>query len=211
MSWLSGVMHPGRAYDAAEQAQKGYYDQAQGFRQPFIDKGTGAGNSLQDMLSKLMNPGALQDEWAKGYEKSGYAQQLQDQSQTSGLDAASAMGLGGSSAGLANIQKGAGDIVQKDRQNYMNDMMQKYMGAMGLGESMYGTGANMASQSAQGAQQQGEWVGNNAFNKNQAGSNMLMKIAPMIMAMMMGKNPMGGDSGGFPGFGGMSSDMFGGS
>lgn len=203
-------MHPGRPYDAAGKVNQQYYDEAKGFRQPYIDNGVQSGGALQEMMNKLMNPGALQDEWSKGYEQSGYAKQLQSQNQTSGLDAASAMGLGGSSAGLANIQKGAGDIVQKDRQNYMNDMMQKYMGAMGIGENMYGTGANMASQGAQGAQQEGDWQSANEFNKNSAGSNQLKKLMAMLPGIISAMGGMGG-MGSFPGFSGMSSDMYGGS
>lgn len=207
MSWLSNLLHPGRAYDAAQQAEQGYYNQAQGMRQPFIDTGMKGGQSLQDMLSKLMNPGQLQDEWSQGYETSPYAKQLQQQAQTGGLDAASAMGLGGSSAALSNIQKGSADIMQKDRQQYMDDMMKKYLSAMGIGESLYGTGANMASQGAQGAQQMGQDAAQMEFGKKQAGSNTLMKLMSMIAGMS------GGGIGSLGNLfnGGFGSDMYGGS
>lgn len=204
MSWFSEMMHPGRSYDKAQAAKDAFYNSSQGTRQPYIDRGERGGTNLEEMMSKLMNPGALQDEWSKGYSVSPYAKQLQEQSQTGGLDAASAMGLGGSSAALTNIQKGSGDIVQKDRQNYMDDMMKKYMAAMGIGSSLYGTGASMGSQQAQGQENQGEWSANNAFNKNQAGSNILSKLGPQALQMLM--QMIGGG-----GFGGMSSDMYGGS
>lgn len=214
MSILSNFLHPGRAYDRARKAEEAYYQQAQGMRQPFIDTGMGAGNTLQDMLSKLVNPQQLQEEWLKSYETSPYAKQLQEEAQTGGLDAASAMGLGGSSAALANIQKTTSDIYNKDRQSYLDDMMKKYLSAMGLGESLYGTGANMASQGASGAQQMGQDVAGLEYGKYQAGPNMLMNVLSKIAAMAMGKNPLGGESNtsfSFPGFTGMSSDMFGGS
>ncbi len=173
MSWLSEFLHPGNAYKKAGETEQGYYNQAQGMREPFIQQGQQAGGNLQDMLSKLMNPGELQNEWSKGYETSPYAQQLQQGAQTSGLDAASAMGLGGSSAALSNIQKGSSDIMQKDRQNYMDNLMQKYLSGMGLGESLYGTGATMAGQGAQGAQQMGQDMAQLGYNQNSAGGNML--------------------------------------
>jgi len=192
MSWFSSFMHPGRAYKKAGQQEQMGYDQANQMRQPWIQQGQQAGGNLMDQYSKLMNLGQLQDEWSKGYETSPYAQQLMQQNQTQGMDTASAMGLGGSSAALSNIQQGAGNIMQKDRQQYMNDLMQKYMMGAGIGENMYGTGAQMAGQGAQGAQQHGEWQGQNKFNQNNAGGSQMMQMLPMVMAMIMGKNPMGG-------------------
>lgn len=194
MSWLSDFFHPGRAYENAGNAENAGYNEGKGMRQPYMENGIGAGNTLQEMLNKLKNPGQLQNEWSEGYETSPYAKQLQAQSQTGGLDAASAMGLGGSSAALSNIQKGAGDIVQKDRQNYMNDLMQKYMSGIGLGENIYGTGANTANQGAGAAQSHGEWQGQNEFNKTSAGPNQLKQIISMIKAMTAAAN--GADSGG---------------
>lgn len=180
MSWFSELIHPGRSYEQAQAVKDKYFQQSQGTRQPYIDRGEKGGKALEDMLNKLTNPAALQDEWSKNYQTSDYAKQLQEQSQTSGLDAASAMGLGGSSAALTNIQKGSGDIVSKERQNYMNDLMQKYMTAMGIGSSLYGTGANMSDKNAQGQENMGDWSSTNTFNKNQSGSNMLMQILSML-------------------------------
>ncbi len=184
MSWFSSFMHPGDAYKRAGKKEQQGYEEAQGMRQPWINQGQQAGNGLMDMLQKLMNPGALQDEWSKGYEESPYAQQLQQQNQTEGMDAASAMGLGGSSAALSNIQKGAGNIMQKDRQQYMNDLMQKYLAGAGIGGGMYNTGAQMAGQGAQGAQSHGEWQGQNAFNQQNAGGNMFGNFAAMIPGLI---------------------------
>jgi hypothetical protein len=181
MSWLSSFTHPGKAYDKARQEEEKYFQQGQQMRQPFIEKGQQAGQFNMDMLQKLMNPQGLQDEWSQGYSTSPYAQQMQDEAQSGGMDAASAMGLGGSSAALENVQKGSADIMQKDRQQYMDDMMKKYMAAMGMGESMYGTGANMANQGASATQQFGQNMGANAYGKGQAGGDMFGKGAGFLM------------------------------
>lgn len=191
MSWFSELIHPGRSYEQAQAVKDKYFNDAQGTRQPYIDRGERTGKTLEDMLNNLVNPVKLQDEWSKNYKTSDYAKQLQDESQTSGLDAASAMGLGGSSAALTNIQKGSGDIVAKDRQNYMNDLMQKYMAGMGLGTSLYGTGATMGGAQANSQENQGTWSATNKFNQNQSGSNMLIKILSML----------GGAAGGLGGLG----------
>lgn len=194
MSWLSEFLHPGRAYDKAGQKEQEYYQQGQNYREPFINNASGAGNQLQEMMSKLGNPGALQDEWSKGYETSPYAQQLQGEAKAQGLDAAESMGLNGSSAALSNIQQGSSNIMQKDRQNYMEDMMKKYMASIGIGQGLYDQGANAAGNAANSAQQQGEWQGQNAYNKNSAGGNLFGGIlggAAGIAGSALG-GPLGG-------------------
>ena len=113
MSWLSEFMNPGKAYGEAGKKEQQGYDEGKGYRQPYMDNGVGAGNTLKEMMDKLKNPGALQDEWSKGYTKSPYAQQLQDESRTGGMDAASSMGLGGSNAALTNIKKGQATLCKK--------------------------------------------------------------------------------------------------
>ncbi len=173
MSWLSSFLNPGDAYKKAGETEQQYYNQAQGMYQPYMQLGQGAGNDLNSMLQQLMNPGALESEWAKGYEQSPYAQQGLKQNTANGLDAASAMGLGGSSAALNNINQGAGQIMQQDRQNYMNDLMQKYMQGIGIGQNMFGVGSNMANQAGQNAMNQGQWQAQNQYNQNAAGGNLL--------------------------------------
>ena len=107
----------------------------------------------------------LQEKWSQGYENSPYAKQLLSQNQSSGMDAAAQMGLGGSSAALSNIQQGAGNIVSKDRQQYMDDLMKKYMSGIGLGENLYGTGATAGTNLGSGAMDQGTIQTNFAYNK----------------------------------------------
>ena len=216
MSWFSSFMHPGEAYKRAGEQEQAGYDQAQGMYQPYMQQGQQAGSSLQDMMAKMMNPGALQSEWSQGYETSPYAKQMQSEAQTGGMDAASAMGLGGSNAALSNIQKGSSDIMQKDRQNYMNDMMQKYMGAMGIGQGMYNTGANMTNQAGQNAMNHGQNQAGYAYGQNQAGGNMFGNLLSGVGGLAAGSIPwkkLGNKLGNMsmPGFSGMSSNMYGGS
>ena len=189
MSWLSSFMHPGRGYERAEDEMRKYYDEAKGFQLPFLEYGQKASGNLFDALNKLMNPGQLQSEWAKGYETSPYAESLMRESKGLGLDAASSMGLMGSSAGLENIQRGASDIVAKDRENYMNNLMQKYLSGVGIAQGLFGTGANAASGLSQGAMNMGQTMGGLEFGRNQAGGNMLSQILGT-----MGGSALGGFS-----------------
>lgn len=153
---ISSFFDPGEAWSRAGKAENEGFDQAQGYQKPFWQQGLDQYGNLNTAAGKLMNPADLQNEWAKNYETSPYAQQLLKQNQASGMDAASAMGLSGSSAALGNIQQGAGNIVSQDRQQYMNDLMQKYMAGIGLGTSLYNTGAQAGQNLGQQSMTHGE-------------------------------------------------------
>jgi hypothetical protein len=140
------------AYKDAEDVLSQYLQQAQQESQqarqqlnPYIDRGNQAGGQLSSALSQLLDPASLQAEWMKSYQTSPYAQNLLGQSREQGLDAASSMGLLGSSAALQNIENTGGQIVAGDQQQYLNNLMQKYMAGLGLGENLYGTGYGAAS------------------------------------------------------------------
>ena len=201
MSWFSSWAHPGRAYDRAGKEANKYYQQGQQQRQPFIDMGQQAGQSQMEQLQKLLHPEQLQDEWSKNYHESEYAKNLKAQNQTSGLDAASAMGELGSSSALANIQQGAGNIENKDRQQYMDDMMQKYMMASGIGQNMYNTGANMTTNQANATDQFGNNMAAIKFNQNQAGGNQFNQMMAAIAAAMSGGGSQWKNPGSLPGWG----------
>ena len=117
MSWFSSFMHPGRGYDKAQEQLDKYYGQSndfynegKGYQQPYNQWGQDAHSSLQEMLDKLKDPAALQNEWIKSYSESPAAQQAETQATQSGLTAAGQMGLGGSNTALQAIQGGASNI-----------------------------------------------------------------------------------------------------
>jgi len=154
---------------AQQQTQKGW-EESKGFQEPYARNGIEQYDRLNKGSLDLMNPEYLQNKWAAGYKTSPYANQLLSQNQSSGMDAAQQMGLGGSSAALGNIQQGAGNIVNQDRQQYMNDLMEKYMKGIGLGQSLYSTGASAASKL--GEQSVGNGLVNAAFGYNRADQPM---------------------------------------
>lgn len=176
MSWLSDLLNPGKGYQGAQDQLTNSYNQANSYMQPYSQFGVGAGNNLQSMLAKLMDPAALQAEWSKGYQESPEAQQAISESKTLGLDAASQMGLGGSSAAVSNIQKTGTNISNQYRQQYMNDLMNKYMQAIGIGQNMYGTGANAATNMASNTMNYGQNMAGLQYGKQNAGSDLLSKI-----------------------------------
>lgn len=136
---LYSFLNPQSSYEAAEKGMKGYLE-------PFYQGGRDQYPRLNEATGRLLNPADLENEWIKGYQMSPYARQQIEQNRTAGLDAASSMGLNGSSAAIGNIQQGAANIANQDRQQYLNDLMQKYMTGIGLGQNLYGTGANVGTQ-----------------------------------------------------------------
>lgn len=180
MSWLSDLLHPGRAYGRANAASNNYYNAAQNQIAPYAQGGMAANDKLNQLLSSLSNPGELQNQWSSGYEESPYARQLEQSSLDRGLNAASAMGLGGSSAALNNIQETGSNIMNQDRQNYMNDLMQKYLSGVGIAQNQFGTGASAANQFGANAMNQGSNAAGLSFGQSNAGPNMLTQLLSTI-------------------------------
>jgi ABC-type glycerol-3-phosphate transport system permease component len=195
MGFFDDLFHPGNAYKKAGEREKAGYDEAQGYRNPYLEGGKKAGFDLDEFLNQLKNPADLQNEWAQNYQESPYAKQLLEENQGQGLDAASAMGLNGSSGALSNIHRGAGDIQNKARQQYMDDLMQKYLAGIGIGTNKYNIGANTAGQAAQGAQQHGEWSAQNTLNQQTAGPNLFNSALGAIGSGV--GNIFGGPLGGY--------------
>lgn len=176
---IDSFLNPERGYEAAGQQMEKYYKDAQGNLQPYNQNGMDQYGRLNDQANQLNDPAALQAKWAQGYEMSPQAQQMLSQSKESGMGAASSMGLMGSSAALGNIQNSAGNIMQNDRQNYMNDLMQKYLASVGIGQNLYGTGANAAGGMANNAMQQGQNMGQSAYGQMNAGGDAFGKLLGM--------------------------------
>lgn len=152
--WDSFI-HPEKAYQKASEASQKYYVDAQGRLQPLVNQGQDQYGRLNGQADALGNPAQLENQWASSYNESPYAKSLGEQSNNSGLDAASSMGLLGSSPAISAIQSGNTNIMQKDRQNYMDDLMKKYMASIGIGENLYGVGAAASGQQSSNAMAEG--------------------------------------------------------
>ena len=176
MSWLSDWLHPGRGYEKGQEQLDKYYGQGQGFLNPYNQQGQDQYKNMQEYLKNLMNPQGLQDQWAKGYKESDAAKSMEGIAQQHGLDAASSMGLMGSSPALQAIQAGTSGIAAQDKQSYMDDLMKKYMAGMGLTSNIYGTGASAAGQQSQNAMNMGNNSAQMAFGQQNAGGDLFSKL-----------------------------------
>ena len=173
---FSSFFNPQRGYKAAGNQLQKYYRDAQGNLQPYNQNGQNMFQQLLAQSQALNDPEALENKWASGYSMSPYATALQSHATQSGLDAASSMGLMGSSAALGNIQNSSGEIMQSDRQNYMNDLMNKYMASVGIGENVYGTGANAAGMMSNNAMNMGNNMAGMAYGEQNSPGDMFGKL-----------------------------------
>lgn len=195
MSWYDpfNVFDPGKGYRSATGEIKKGYKEAQGYLKPYNQAGMDQIGRLTGAQDKLMNPGSLQNEWAEGYSTSPYAKQLQSEAMNAGLEGAGSMGLLGSSAALNTLQQGSSNIMQKDREKYMNDLMQKYLAGLGIGQNMYNTGANVGGQLGQNAMTQGQNLAGLSFGENNAMMNQLINMIKIYQATQgVGANTGGG-------------------
>lgn len=173
MSWLSSFLNPGKGYEKGQEQLDKYYQQAQGALNPYSQNGQQQYGNLQSYIDALMHPEKLQDEWIKGYTESESAKNAEDRAMQHGLDAASSMGLMGSNTALNATQAGTTQIGLDDRQNYLDNLMQKYMAGAGLVQGVYGQGANAAGQMSNNAMNMGQNSAEMAYGKQNAGGNML--------------------------------------
>ncbi len=176
MSWLSSFLHPEDSYKRAQEQLEKYFNQAQQNLQPYNQNGLDAYGGYKGAMDKLLNPAALEDEWSKNYQESDIAKQNEAMASQHGLNAASSMGLLGSQPALSAIQSGTAGIVAKDRQQYLDDLMKKYMTGIGIGQDIYGKGENAANSLSQNSMNMGTNSAQNTFNQNNAQGDLFGKL-----------------------------------
>ncbi len=176
MSWLSSFLNPGKGYEKGQEQLDKYYNQSQGYLNPYNENGQQQYGNLQEYINNFMHPEKLQDEWVKNYKESESAKNAEGMAKEHGLDAASSMGLMGSSPALGAIQAGTTQIGLDDRQNYLDNLMEKYKAGAGLSQGIYGQGANAAGQQSQNANQMGQNSAQMSFGQQNAGGDTLGRL-----------------------------------
>lgn len=173
MSWLSSFLHPGKGYEKGQEQLDKYYNQGQGYLNPYNQNGQQQYGNLNDIIKNLMDPSALNKKWIDSYSESPQALQAEKMAQEHGLNAASSMGLMGSNTALNATQAGTTQIGLNDRQNYLDDLMNKYMQGAGLSQGIYGAGANAANAMSNNAMNMGQNSAEMAYGRQNAGGNMI--------------------------------------
>lgn len=165
---FSSFLHPERGYEKAQEALMPYYGQAQQALSPYMQHGNEAYGNLSGAMNALLNPAELHGQFAQSYEESPYSQQLQDMAMNRGLNAASSMGLLGSSPALQSLQAGTTMLANQSRDQYINDLTSKYLHGAQLAQGIYGTGANAAQQYGANALGMGGNMANLAYGRQNA-------------------------------------------
>jgi hypothetical protein len=191
---ISSILNPAKGYDdAAKQIQRAWED-AQKYQKPYQQAGVDQLGLLTGAENSLLDPSKLLADWMGKYETSPYAQKSMENAKESGMGAASSMGLLGSSSALQNIQNSSSDIMNADRQQFLNDLMQKYMAGIGIGQNIYGIGAQTAGNMAQQRLGVGENLGQAAYGSQNAMGDFLRNMLGMGAKMYM-QSQMGGAGG----------------
>lgn len=181
--------NPGSGYEAAKKEFQKYFNQGIGYQSPYQQAGLNQQNILTGAENNLLDPSKMLANWINNYKESPTAQKATQNATESGLDAASAMGLSGSSTAVNNIQNSASDIMNKDESTYISNLMKQYMSGVGIGENIYGKGANAAQRMGYESMKEGEDMGKAAFgeenSKGQLLGNFMKFAAKAAMAMML--------------------------
>ena len=187
---VNSFFHPEKGYKDAQKEMEDKWAQAQGFQQPYNQAGQNQIGILNQAQSNLLDPSKLLAEWMSKYEESPYAKRSMENAKSSGLDAASSMGLMGSSNAINNIQNSSSDIMNADRSQFLNDLMQKYMAGIGIGQNMFNTGAQTAGNMGNQAISVGGNTADMAYGKANSPGNLLKDLLAMgtkgYMASQMG-------------------------
>ena len=208
MSWLDSFLHPEKGYEKGQEQldkyfdqSKNYYNQGQGYLQPYNQFGQDAYGNYSGAMKRLLDPASLQNEWAKGYTESDSAKNTAKMAQENGLDAASGLGLMGSNTALHAIQGGTTNIGLNDRQNYLDNLMQKYLAGAGIAGNIFNTGASSANSMSGNAMNFGRNtmdMGNNsaqmAYGQQNSPGDLFGKLIGTGIGYMSGRT--GGGSNG---------------
>ncbi len=199
MGMLDSFLHPEKGYEKAQDELDKYYQQGQGYLQPYNQYGQNAYGDYSNAMKRLLDPAALEADWIKNYSESPSAKNAEMMAQQHGLDAASGLGLMGSNTALNAIQGGTSQIGLDDRQNYLNDLMQKYLAGANIAGNIFNTGANSANTLSQNAMNMGQNSAQMAYNRQNAPGGLFGGL--LGMGVGLAGSALGGPIGGAIGAG----------
>lgn len=165
---FTSFLNPGKGYDKGQQKLNQYYDQSQGYLQPYQQQGQQAYGALNEAQNSLLNPTQLHDRWLGEYNQSEASKIAQARAMEQGNRAASSMGMMGSTPALQAMQAGTAEIGAQDQQRFIEQMIQQYLQGAGLAQNIYGQGAQAAGQMGQNAANMGNASAEMAYGKQNA-------------------------------------------
>lgn len=190
---FKSFMSPDKGYQKAQNELDKYYGQSQQYLQPYQQQGQEAYGSLNGAMNNLLNPSSLMDQWLNDYDQSEASKIAQARAMESGNNAASSMGISGSTPALQAMQAGSAEIGAQDQQRYIDRMIQQYLQGAGLAQNIYGVGAQAGSQMGQNAANMGNNSAEMAYGRQNAPGQMfgnLLGTAANLGGSYMGMQGM---------------------
>lgn len=188
---IDSFVNPQEGYKKGQNQLDKYYQQSQGYLQPYNQYGQNAYGDYSGAMKRLLDPAALEGDWVKGYSESPSAKNAQAMAQESGLDAASGLGLMGSNTALNAIQGGTTQIGLDDRQNYLNDLMQKYLAGTNVAGNIFNTGAGAASTMSGNAMNMGNNSAQMAYGEQNSPGDLFGNLLGTGIGYLSGSNGNG--------------------
>lgn len=189
---ISSMLNPDKAYRRAGQETERSFNQAQQFLEPYRQQGQDVYPQLQSAMQKLMNPAQFESEMIGQYEESPYSKFEREKAQNLGLDAASSMGLLGSTPALQALQAGGNRIAAEDRERFIDRMMKKYLAGAEIGQNIYSQSNQFANTMGQNIINQGANRAGAKFSELAAPGNMMGNLIGLAAMMYGNKGGMGG-------------------
>jgi hypothetical protein len=182
-------------YKNASKEYERYANQSAGYQNPFFQAGTGALGDFQNYLKGMKDPSEFLNNLMKNYKESDYTKNLQNESERSGINAASASGLIGSTPFLKQQQKNAGEIAQGG----MNDWLKQALGinseyGQGL-ENLTGMGQNAGNNLSNIFRDLGGFKAGSSYGSDMAKNKQMQDFFSGLMSLFgsfTGKPGMGG-------------------
>lgn len=190
---FNSFMHPERGYQKGQEQLNQYYDQSQGYLQPYQQQGQQAYGQLSGAMENLLNPTQLHDRWLNEYDQSEASKIAQARAMEQGNRAASSMGVMGSTPALQAMQAGSAEIGAQDQQHFIDRMIQQYLQGAGLAQNIYGTGAQAGNMMSQNANNMGSSSAEMAYGKQNAPGQLfgnMLGTAANLGGAYMGMNGM---------------------
>lgn len=190
---VDSFINPQKGYEKGQEELDKYFQQGQDYLQPYNQFGQNAHADYSGAMKRLLNPETLQNDWIKSYTESEAAKNAARMAQENGLDAASSLGLNGSNTALNAIQGGTTQIGLNDRQNYLDNLMQKYLAGANIAGNIFNTGATTANEMGKNALNMGNNSAQMAFGAQNAPGELFGKLLGTgISAYTGGMGGMGG-------------------
>jgi hypothetical protein len=187
---LGGIFsNPSKAYENAGNEYEKYYNQSQGYQEPYYNAGKEAIGGYQDWLHGMENPSEFINKQMGSYNESPYAHYLQQNALRSAQNLGSSNGLSGSTPMMQFMQQNANNIASGD----INDWLQNVLGInsqYGAGlNNLMGYGQNASNTMSQNAMNQGQRMGDVAYNqqaaKDQRMGNIIGGAGSLLSGFLM--------------------------